>query len=113
MFKSRKDTLKASVVVKMKPAPRVFLPIDRSGHTRFTVQIGAFRGASNALRVQKSAKARFSEQPVFNKYITQAKMYRVSIGKFENRNTAFAFRDKMRKQFPKEYSQCWINFLPR
>lgn len=112
-FKSKQDTLKASVVVKKKPAARVSLPIDRSGHAGFTVQIGAFSGASNALRAQKNAKSRFAKQPVFNKYIAKAKMYRVSIGKFEDRKDAFAFRDEMKKQFPKEYTQCWINFLPR
>jgi cell division septation protein DedD len=112
-FKSKQDTLKASVVVKKKQATRVSLPIDRSGHAEFTVQIGAFSGASNALRTQKNAKSRFADQPVFNKYIAKAKMYRVSIGKFEYRKDAFAFQDEMRKNFPKEYTQCWINFLPR
>jgi hypothetical protein len=112
-FKSKQDTLKASVIVKTKRALRPSLPIDRLDHAGFTVQIGAFSGASNALRVQKEAKSRFAEQPVFNKYIATAKMYRVSIGKFEDRKDAFNFLDEMRKKFPKEYTQCWINFLPR
>lgn len=112
-FKSKQDTLKASVSVKKKSAMHVSLPIDRKSNAGFTVQIGAFHGASNALRAQKTAKWRFADQPVFNKYIAQAKMYRVSIGKFESRDAAFTFRDEMRKRFPQEYTPCWINFLPR
>ncbi|HVN49551.1 MAG TPA: SPOR domain-containing protein [Bacteroidota bacterium] len=112
-FKSKQDTLKASIVVKKKSPARIALPIDRSNHAGFTVQIGAFRGASNALRAQKNAKARFNAQPVFNQYITKANMYRVSIGKFEDRTKAFSFLEEMKKRFPKEYTPCWINFLPR
>ena len=90
-FKSKQDTLRASVVVKKKSAARISLPIDRSSNAGFTVQIGAFRGASNALRVQKTAKSRFTDQPVFNSYIAKAKIYRVSIGKFKDRNRCVCF----------------------
>jgi cell division septation protein DedD len=112
-FKSKQDTLQASVVVRKKNSVRIALPIDRKDHAGFTVQIGAFSGASNALRAQKTARSRFAAIPVFNKYIAKAKMYRVSVGKFEDRNGAFAFQDEMKKKFPKDYTQCWINFLPR
>jgi cell division septation protein DedD len=111
-FKSKQDTVRASVVVKAKSSPRSRIRIERPEHPVFTIQIGAFERASNALRAQKKAKARFTDQPVFNNYVKNAKLYRVSIGRYEDRVDAFALRDRIKKTFPREYSQCWINFIP-
>ncbi len=111
-FKSRQDTIRASVVVKSKSSPYSRIKIERPEHPVFTVQIGAFGRASNALRAQKKAKARFVDQPVFNNYVRGAKLYRVSVGRYEDRQDAFAFRDRIKRTFPQEYSQCWINYIP-
>ncbi len=111
-FKSRQDTIRASIVVKSKSSLASRAKIERPEHPVFTIQIGAFGHASNALRAQKKAKARFSDQPVFNNYVKGAKIYRVSVGRYEDRQDAFALRDKIKRTFPEEYSQCWINYIP-
>jgi cell division protein FtsN len=111
-FKSRQDTIRASLVTKsnVRSIPRI--KIERPEHPFFTVQIGAFGQASNALRAQKKAKARFADQPVFNNYVKNAKLYRVSVGRYEDRKNAFKLSDSMKQQYPNEYLQCWINFIP-
>lgn len=111
-FKSRQDTVRASVVVKSKSSSRPLIKIERPEHPVFTVQIGAFGRASNALRAQKKAKERFINQPVFNNFVKSAKLYRISVGRYEDRNSAFALRDTMKQEYPTEYGQCWINFIP-
>lgn len=111
-FKSKQDTVRASLVVKSKSSPTARANIERPEHPVFTIQIGAFGRASNALRAQKKARVRFADQPVFNNYVKNAKLYRVSVGRYEDRQDAFALRDKIKRTFPQEYSQCWINYIP-
>jgi cell division septation protein DedD len=111
-FKSKQDTVRASVVTKLKSTQHPHIKIERPEHPVFTVQIGAYGQASNALRAQKKAKERFTDQPVFNNYIKNAKLYRVSIGRYNDRKEAYALAAVMEKKFPKEYHQCWINFIP-
>ena len=111
-FRSKQDTVRASVVTKQKNPARSALKIERPEHARYTVQIGAFSRVSNAVRAQKKAKERFHEQPVFNKYVRKAGVYRVSIGRYEEPQEAFAFCAAMKKKYPEEYSKCWINFIP-
>jgi len=111
-LKSKQDTVRASVIRKKKSSAHQRIKIERPEHPIYTVQIGAFTQASKALSTQKTAKGRFTYQPVFNKYIKSAKLYRVSIGRYENREDAFALADTMKEQYPGEYSKCWINFIP-
>jgi len=111
-FKSKQDTVRASVIKKMKSSRYPHIIIERPEHPIYTVQIGAFSQASNALRTQKKVKGRFTYQPVFNKYIKSVKLYRVSVGRYEDRKNAFALADTMKEQYSKEYRQCWINFIP-
>jgi septal ring-binding cell division protein DamX len=111
-FKSRQDTVRASVVTKAKSPAHPRIKIERPEHPLYTVQIGAFGRVANALRSQKKAKERFTDQPVFNNYVKGAKMYRVSVGRYENRKEAFALSDTMKQNFPNEYHECWINFIP-
>jgi hypothetical protein len=111
-FKSRQDTVRASVVTKLKPYAHPLIKIVRPEHPVYTVQVGAFSQVSNALRAQKKAKEHFANQPVFNTFIKRAKLYRVSIGRYENRNEAFALCDSLKLQYPDEYRLCWINFIP-
>jgi cell division septation protein DedD len=111
-FKSKQDTVRASVIKKMKSSAHPNIKIERPEHPIYTVQIGSFAQASNALRTQKKAKGRFTHQPVFNKYVKSAKLYRVSVGRYEDRQNAFALADTMKKQYSEEYNRCWINFIP-
>ncbi len=110
-FKTRQDTIHASVVTKVKSSSHPRITIVRPEHPLFTVQIGAFGRVANALRAQRKAKERFADRPVFNNYVKGAKLYRVSVGRYEKRREAFALSDTMKQQYPKEYDQCWINFI--
>ncbi len=111
-FKSKQDTVQASVLTKSKPFAHPSITIEHPEYPIYTVQIGAYSEASNALRTQKKAKERFANQPVFNNFVKSAKLYRVSIGRFEDRSDAFALYDTMKQKFPQEYTKCWINFIP-
>jgi len=111
-FRSRQDTVRASVVTKSKSLSHSLIKIIRPEHPVFTVQVGAFARVSNALRVQKKAKEHFANQPVFNIFVKRAKIYRVSIGRYENRKDAFALYDSIKQKYPDEYKLCWINFIP-
>jgi cell division septation protein DedD len=111
-FKSRQDTVRASVVTKSKSSPYPLIKIIRPEHPVYTVQVGTFGQVSNALRAQKKAKERFTSQPVFNVFIKHAKLYRVSIGRYDNREDAYALYDSMKQKYPNEYRSCWVNFIP-
>jgi cell division protein FtsN len=110
-FRSRQDTVRASVVMKSKLSSRPSIKIIRPDHPVYTVQVGAFNHVSNALRAQKRAKDLFAYQSVFNTFVKRAKLYRVSIGKYENRKDAQTLCDSLQQQFPREYKQCWVNFI--
>jgi hypothetical protein len=58
------------------------------------------------------AKEYFASQPVFNTFIKRAKLYRVSIGRYENRGDAFSLCDSLKQKDPEEYRSCWINVIP-
>jgi cell division septation protein DedD len=111
-FKSRQDTVRASVVTRSKSSSHPLIKIIRPEHPVFTVQVGAFGQVSNALRAQKKAKEHFAHQPVFNIFVKHAKLYRVSIGRYENRRDAIALSDSLKQNYPDEYKLCWINFIP-
>jgi hypothetical protein len=111
-FRSWQDTVRASVVTKSKSASHPLIKIIRPEHPVFTVQVGAFGQVSNALRAQKKAKEHFAYQPVFNTFVKRAKLYRISIGRYENRKDAFALYDSLKQKYPGEYKLCWINFIP-
>ena len=111
-FKSKQDTIKASVITKSKSYSHTFNKPEISEHQFYTVQIGAFGQASNALRAQKKAKKQFSDYPVFNKFIRSIKLYRVSIGRYEDLKDAFVLANTMKENYPTVYHKCWINFIP-
>ena len=111
-FRAKQDTLKASLVRKNKPALR--LPkIERPANPAFTIQVGAFLLPKNALRNQKLAKERFPKYAVYNNYFARSKFYRVSIGKFMTRHEALAAQRQILKKYPKDYSACWVNYIPK
>jgi cell division septation protein DedD len=112
-FTAKQDTVKASLVKKSKQPQKQSSRIVRPANPAFTVQIGAFRQANNALRNQKLAKSRFGKYPVFSNFDKKTKLYRVSVGKFITRREAAALRKEILKSHPKEYSACWVNYIPK
>ena len=74
---------------------------------RYTVQIGAFKNAGNANDVQQKARQRY-QLPVFSDFDTARGFYRICIGVFDSRKSAETFGENLRKEFPGEYSDCWV-----
>ena len=109
---SRQDTLVASVTRKAKPASRSSRLV-RPNNPLYTVQVGVFRKAQNALRYQKLAKERFPKNSVHNRYDTKTKMYWVSIGRFTTKQEAVALRRTVIDKYPKDYKEAWVNYIPR
>ncbi|HWP82227.1 MAG TPA: SPOR domain-containing protein [Bacteroidota bacterium] len=112
-FRTKRDTIVASVVTRSRSATIRRKKIERPTNPAYTVQIGAFSKAPNALQLQKIAKERFSGHPVFNMFNTDDKIYRVSVGKFDTRQEASMLRREIMKAFPKDYAQCWVNYIAR
>jgi cell division septation protein DedD len=111
-FATRQDTIQASAVRRPRSS-RIDAPIERPENPEYTIQLGAFFRAENALRAQKRARQRFSDQPIFNTFLPDIKLYRVSIGRFPNLKEAGAFRRSLKTSFPEEYALCWINYVAR
>ena len=111
-FTSQHDTLVASVVRRTKSG-RVIKPIERPANPAYTVQIGAFARTDHALNAQKLAKDRFGETSIFNYFEPFDKLYRVRVGKFDTRREADSLRKAMAKQYPADYSDCWINYISK
>lgn len=109
---SKQDTLVASVTKKSRPAPRPS-HVGRPKNPSYTVQVGVFRKAQNALRYQKLAKERFPKNSVHNRYDTRSRMYWVSIGKFTTKEEAVALRKEIMKKYPEGYKEAWVNYIPR
>jgi len=112
-FTSQHDTLSASVVKSSKSGSRSIKPIQRPENSAYTVQVGAFARTDHALQAQKLAKDRFAEIPIFNDFEPYDKLYRVRVGKFDTRQQADSLRKSMSKQFPADYSDCWINYISK
>lgn len=81
--------------------------VQRNPEIRFMVQIGAFRDAQNASRIQALARERY-HQPVLNDYNTAISLYQIRLGFFETREAAKAFRDRMAREYPEEYKDAWV-----
>lgn len=112
-FTSKQDTVEASLVRKTKSPPRPVKPVTKPENPAYTVQIGAFARPKYALAAQKLAKERFTEVPVLNQYEPFDKLYRVSVGLFDSRSEADSLRKSLMKQFPTDYSECWINYISK
>jgi hypothetical protein len=110
-FKAKQDTVRASMVFKNNKSASLHLKIERPENPMYTVQVGAFVKASNALRTQKTAKQRYNDVPIFNYFVAPAKIYRVSIGKYSDRQAAADLMKTIQKQYPREYQKCWINYI--
>ena len=112
-FTSKHDTLMASVVRTSKPGSRAIKPIERPANPAYTVQIGAFARTAHALQAQKLAKERFADLPIFNTFETYDKLYRIRVGKYDERQQADSLRKWMIRQFTNEYSDSWVNYISK
>jgi cell division septation protein DedD len=107
-FETRVDTVKT--VSEGERAGTEESP--REGQIRFMIQIGAFKDARNASRIQGIARERY-HLPVLNDFHTRLGLYQIRIGFFETREQAMVFRQQMRTGFPSEYKDAWVVQLKR
>lgn len=108
LLSSKLDTLTASIIHRSRISSTQSQDFDRSDSLVYTIQIGAFLDASNAMRLAKRAKEQFIEQLVLNTFEIDDKLYRVSIGLFATREEAQAFKLLHRVRFSHEYKDSWI-----
>ena len=107
-----RDTVVASTQRVSRSAEKR-LPLIKPPDAMYTVQVGAFRRAPNALALQKVLKAELSDQPVFNMFATPEGLYRVTIGKFETLREASNYRNRILKEHPKRFDACWVTYIER
>jgi cell division septation protein DedD len=112
-FTTNQDTVVASVSTQLTSPARASSLRGANADVAFTVQIGAFAQPQHALKAQQTAKARFNTYPVFNQYEPSLKLYRISIGKFENREEATRIMQHIMFSYPKEYVECWLNTIAK
>ncbi len=79
----------------------------------YTVQVGAFRLASNALRLQRVVKRQWPAFGVYNGFHSTDKLYRVTVGKFVKRSEASALRRRLIASDSTAYGSCWVNYTQR
>jgi len=109
-FQSKQDTVKASLTKKSKQTVRAVV---RPENPAYTIQIGSFSNAQNALRMQKATKERLGKQVVLNNFGAADKLYRVSVGKFDTRKEASSLRKELLEKFPMYFSGCWVNYISK
>ncbi len=102
-FSTTTDTIATTSSVRPPESPAV----QHNPEIRFMVQIGAFKDAENASRIQALARERY-RQPVFNDYNTAISLYQIRLGFFETREAAKEFRDRMVKEYPEDYKDAWV-----
>jgi cell division septation protein DedD len=110
---TKRDTVQASVVRRSRPAARKVRAIQRPANPNYTVQVGAFSKAGNALRFQRTTKQRNPGLPVCNTYDASDKLYRVSVGLFKTKQEADRLRRELKKQSPKDYPDAWVIYSNR
>jgi cell division septation protein DedD len=106
-FDARTDTVTSAPPALNRPVVE-----QRQSGMQYLVQIGAFRDAENATRVQNAARERL-KVAVLNDYNTLIGMYQIRAGFFDTREAAAAFRDRIVKDYPEEYGDSWIVQLVR
>lgn len=110
--KSSQDTVRAATARKTRPAVKP-APLVKPPNAQYTVQVGAFRRASNALRLQRSVKKQFASAPVFNDYSASDKLYRVTVGKYAKRSEASSFRRRLIASDSSAFGLCWVTYTKR
>jgi cell division septation protein DedD len=78
-----------------------------TAYTAYSVQIGAFRDPANAGQIVARARERY-HFPVLNDFFPRQGLYQIRIGMFATQEEAHAFRERMQKEFPEEYRDCWV-----
>jgi cell division septation protein DedD len=109
-LRTSQDTLKVASARKSRV---VTAPLVKPPNASYTVQVGAFRQAQNALRLHNALKKKVAPLPVYNKFHGSDKLYRVSVGSIKERKEASALRRKLMASDSTFYKECWVTYLSR
>jgi cell division septation protein DedD len=107
-FETRTDT----VAMQRRSQDAVAGRRKKEQQIRYMVQIGAFKDPKYASAVQIKARERY-HLPVLNDYNTTYALYQIRIGFFETRQDAYKFRERMRREYPNDYTDSWVVQLKR
>lgn len=110
--RSSQDTVRAATARRNR-AIRQTTPLVKPPNALYTVQVGAFRKASNALRMQRVVKKQVSTLPVFNDFHSTDNLYRVTVGKFAKRSEASSLRRRLIASDSSAYAECWVAYTRR
>ncbi len=99
--RKHKNTIQSSISVKSS-APKKF----------YTVEVGAFRLASNVRRHQEQLAKRFN-LPVTVFLDSTIHLTRVCVGNFSSKKTASDFLKTMKEKHPKDYPDPWVSQLTK
>ena len=107
-FETKTDT----IAMEKARLDSVGLREARDVQIKYMVQIGAFKDPQYASAVQTAARERY-HLPALNDYNTALALYQIRIGFFETRDGAYAFRQRMQREYPKDYKDAWVVQLKR
>ena len=110
--RSSQDTVRAATARRNRPVQQA-TPLVKPPNALYTVQVGAFRRASNALRMQRVVKKHVPNLPVYNDFHSADKLYRVTVGKFAKRSEASSLRRRLVASDSTAYGQCWVAYTRR
>jgi cell division septation protein DedD len=108
VFETRTDT----VALQKTQLDSIGAHRTRELQVRYMVQIGAFKDPQYASAVQTTARERY-HKPALNDYNTTLALYQIRIGFFETKTDAYAFRQRMRREYPNDYKDAWVVQLKR
>lgn len=110
-LKSSQDTVKVASARKNRTTPAT--PLVKPPNATYTVQVGAYRQANNALRIQNTLKKKLTNHTIYNKFHASDKLYRVSVGSLKERKDAAALRRTLMSSDSVLYRECWVTYLSR
>ncbi len=90
-----------STPTNVEPNEFYELNIDRIEPDWFGVQVGSFQEVANLIRLADNLKISYQKNVTVQvKTVQNIKVYSLILGKFNNRNQAERFRDKVSKKYP-------------
>lgn len=107
-FETRTDT----VAMEKSQLDSMHTPRLRELEVRYMVQIGAFKDPHYASIVQSAARERY-HMPTVNDYNTALALYQIRLGFFETREAATVFKQRLQKDYPRDYKGAWVVQLKR
>jgi cell division protein FtsN len=102
--RSSAGTQEKTPVETVKPTPVQPTVTSQSGAMMWSVQLGAFKNESGAFELVEDLKKKFN-QPVYKRYDAVTGYYKVTLGSYQTREQATAFKlDVQSRGFPDAFT---------